>query len=69
MNLCEQRSHEEDPERHHAKCGHRGDKGHGDGEVDVPVEKQRPEVGTGASRTSAQHKETQSEQLEGKVSL
>ena len=31
----------------------------GDGEVDVHDEKQRPEVGTGASRTSAQHKETQ----------
>ena len=38
-----------------------GDKGHGDGEVDVPVEEQGPEVGSGASRTSAQDKEAEPE--------
>ena len=38
-----------------------GDKGHGDGEVDVPVEEQGPEVGSSASRTSAQHKEAEPE--------
>ena len=38
-----------------------GDKGHGDGEVDVPVEEQGPEVGASASRTSAQDKEAEPE--------
>ena len=38
-----------------------GDKGHGDGKVDVPVEEQSPEVGSSASRTSAQHKEAEPE--------
>ena len=38
-----------------------GDKGHGDGEVDVPVEEQGPEVGSGASRASAQDKEAEPE--------
>ena len=38
-----------------------GDKGHGDGEVDVAVEEQGPEVGARASRTSAQDKEAEPE--------
>ena len=38
-----------------------GDKGHGDGEVDVPVEEQGPEVGSSASRTGAQDKEAEPE--------
>ena len=60
-NLCQEGSHQEDPEGHHAQGGHGGDEGHGDGEVDVPVEQQGPEVGPRASRAGAQHKKAQSE--------
>ena len=61
QNLCEEWSHQEDPERHHAKGGHGGDEGHRDGEVDVPVEQQRPEVGPRSSGAGAEYKKAQPE--------
>ena len=61
QNLCKEGSHQEDPERHHTEGGDGGDEGHGDGEVDVPVEQQRPEVGPSASRAGAQDKKAQPE--------
>ena len=53
----------ENPGRHHAQGGHRAHKGHRDGEVHVALQQQSPEVGTVAAGGTAQHEQSQPEQL------
>ena len=51
------------PEGHEAQGEHGAHEGHRDGHVDVSVQQQSPEVGSGASRATAQDKKTQSSNL------
>ena len=41
MNLCEEGSHEEDPERHHAQGSHWGELDHDEEEVHLHVEQNK----------------------------
>ncbi len=45
------------------QCRHSADECHGDGEVEVTVEKDAPEVGASSSWTTAEHEEAQPEEL------
>ena len=60
-HLYSKPTHCEYPQRHEGEGQHGAHECHGDGHVDVSLQKQRPEVGSRASGAAAQHKQAQSD--------